>query len=129
MTQNRTKETKLGVVGQVQGYVITSFYIVWHGNDLALLLPEMPQSRTYKPAGLKGAVIVMNVTRESGMVKVHRVFSCVGHMPQLLFNLGGTNKKNALKHYILQQHTSAKGTLSSQHDSLWYTASSWRVNY
>ena len=30
----------------------------------------MPQSRTCKPAGLRGAVIVTNVTRESGIAVV-----------------------------------------------------------
>ena len=35
--------------------------ILKNGNDLPLLLPWIPQSRSYKQAGLKGAVIVTNV--------------------------------------------------------------------
>ena len=68
VTHTGTKETKPVVVGQVQGYVISS--IIFYDTEMILPLPYCflrYQSHTYKPAGLKGAVIVTNVTRESGM--------------------------------------------------------------
>ena len=62
----QNKETK-PVVEQVQGYVISSIIFC----DMEMTLPycffQIPQSRTYKPAERKGAVIVTNVTRESGI--------------------------------------------------------------
>ena len=76
VTHTRTKETKPVVVGQVPGYIIS--YIIFCDKEVTLPYCFLRyQSCTYKPAGLKGAVIVTNVTRESGITVSHSWFPVV----------------------------------------------------
>ena len=54
--------------------------IIKNGNDLALLVPWIPQSHTCNPAGLQGAVIVTNAIRESGTdLILHTAIEVRGH--------------------------------------------------